>query len=182
MKQKKSALILIDLQVGPLYGVYKREETLAVIQDVIRKVEEEDIPIFYIQHEEQPGGFLERGAPFWGFAEGIAPRESDFVIHKQSTDSFFETPLHQELTTLGITDLVVAGARTEYCVDTTCRRAITLGYDVTLIADGHTTADGIIPAEKIIQHHNHNLSTIKTTANEIKVIPRQNLSPSALQR
>jgi len=182
MNQKKAALLLIDLQVGPIYGVYKREETLTVIQSLIRKAEEEQIPIFYIQHEEQSGGFLERGTPFWQFAEGIEPRDGDYVIHKQSTDSFFETPLHQELTSLGITDLVVGGVRTEYCVDTTCRRAVTLGYDVILIADAHTTADGAIPAELIIQHHNHNLSTVKTIANDIKVMAKAELSFHTVQR
>ncbi|WP_042455468.1 isochorismatase family protein [Neobacillus dielmonensis] len=182
MNEKKTALLLIDLQVGPLYGVYKREETLTVIQSMIKKAEEENMPILYIQHEEQPGGFLERGTPFWQFAEGFTPKASDYVIHKQSTDSFFETSLHQELTTLGITNLLVAGVRTEYCVDTTCRRAITLGYDVTLLADGHTTADGAIPAELIIQHHNHNLSTVKTTANHITIAPYKELSLNTLQR
>jgi nicotinamidase-related amidase len=44
---------------------------------------------------------------------------------------------------------------TEYCVDTTCRRAPTLGYDVTLVSDGHLTADsGQLKAAQIIAHHN----------------------------
>jgi hypothetical protein len=29
MGEKKSALLAIDLQVGPLYGTHKREETLS---------------------------------------------------------------------------------------------------------------------------------------------------------
>ena len=48
---------------------------------------------------------------------------------------------------------------TEYCIDTTCRRAVSLGYDVTLVADAHTTHDNdLLPAEKIIAHHNRSLS------------------------
>jgi nicotinamidase-related amidase len=30
---------------------------------------------------------------------------------------------------------------TQYCVDTTVRRAVSLGYEVTLVGDGHMTAD-----------------------------------------
>jgi nicotinamidase-related amidase len=44
---------------------------------------------------------------------------------------------------------------TQYCVDTTCRRAVSLGYDVTLVADAHTTADsGTFTVEQIVDHHN----------------------------
>ena len=44
---------------------------------------------------------------------------------------------------------------TEYCVDTTCRRAISLGYDVTLASDAHLTQDnGVLSAANIIAHHN----------------------------
>ncbi len=77
---------------------------------------------------------------------------------------------------MGVNHLVVVGARTEYCVDTTCRRAVTLGFDVTLAADGHTTGDGAIPADFIIKHHNHNLSTVKTIHNQIKVIPSEDVT------
>lgn len=175
MSENKFALLVIDLQVGPLYGTYKKEETLMTIKDLITKAEKEHIPIFYIQHEEQTGGFLEHGSPFWQFIEGILPRESDRVIHKKSTDAFFETELYEQLKSLGVTHLTIVGARTEYCVDTTCRRAITLGYNVTLVADGHTTADGAIPAEMIIQHHNHNLSTVKTIHNQINVKPAEQI-------
>jgi nicotinamidase-related amidase len=38
----------------------------------------------------------------------------------------------QELEKRGIAHLIVAGGMTEYCVDTTCRRATSLGYDVTM--------------------------------------------------
>src|SRR5581483_3373536 len=42
----------------------------------------------------------------------------------------------------------------EYCVDTTCRRATSLGYDVTLVGDAHLTRDnGVLTAANIIAHH-----------------------------
>jgi nicotinamidase-related amidase len=54
--------------------------------------------------------------------------------------------------------LVVAGIQTEYCVDTTCRRAYSLGYDVTLVQDGHSTWDTPdLCAPQIIAHHNRTL-------------------------
>jgi hypothetical protein len=40
-------------------------------------------------------------------------------------------------------------------VDTTCRRATSLGYDVTLVGDAHLTKDSeVLTAAEIIAHHN----------------------------
>lgn len=41
------------------------------------------------------------------------------------------------------------------CVDSACRGAVVLGYRVVLVSDGHTTYDTpVIPADRIIAHHN----------------------------
>ena len=45
--------------------------------------------------------------------------------------------------------------QTEMCVESTCRGAVSLDYQVTLVADAHTTYDtAVISAEQIIAHHN----------------------------
>ena len=54
----------------------------------------------------------------------------------------------------GIRRLVLAGMQTEYCIDTTTRRARSLGYEVVLAADAHSTYPGALPAEQVIAHHN----------------------------
>jgi nicotinamidase-related amidase len=55
----------------------------------------------------------------------------------------------------GIGRLVLAGMQTEYCVDTTCRRASGLGYDVALASDAHGTwGAGHLPAAEVVSHHN----------------------------
>ncbi|WP_437578615.1 isochorismatase family protein [Sorangium sp. So ce887] len=47
------------------------------------------------------------------------------------------------------------GCKTELCVDTTCRRAVTLGFGVTLAADAHGTSDSpALTAAAIVAHHN----------------------------
>lgn len=41
------------------------------------------------------------------------------------------------------------------CIDTTCRRAFSLGYKVTLVSDAHSTWNSqVITAQQIINHHN----------------------------
>lgn len=171
MKEEKVALLVMDLQFGPLWGTYKKEETLLVIKKLIEKAEIEDVPIIYTQHEELAGGFLVKGSQYWQFEQGIFPRSEDMIIHKQATDAFYNTSLKDELHKREITRLIVVGARTEYCVDTTCRAAIALGFNVTLVEDGHTCVNGVIPAESIIKHHNYNLNTVATPETRISVIP-----------
>lgn len=51
--------------------------------------------------------------------------------------------------------LIVVGCKTDACVDATCRRAISLGYDVTLVADGHSTSDNqFLTAPQSIAYYN----------------------------
>jgi len=51
------------------------------------------------------------------------------------------------------------GAQTEVCVDTTCRRAFSLGFEVTLVSDGHSTwENATLTADQIIRHTNDTLA------------------------
>ena len=55
----------------------------------------------------------------------------------------------------GIEHLIITGIQTEACVDTTCRRAFSMGYKVTLVSDTHSTwASEELTAQQIINHHN----------------------------
>jgi nicotinamidase-related amidase len=107
---------------------------------------------------------------------GIPPppaRRDELVIVKKWTDCFHGTDLHTRLQSAGCRRLVVTGCVTELCIDTTCRRALALDYEVTLVADGHTTADvtlfdRIDPASRI-RMTNHVLRRIEATAGAIQV-------------
>ncbi|MCR0570875.1 isochorismatase family protein [[Clostridium] innocuum] len=56
-------------------------------------------------------------------------------------NSFYETALHEKLSSLSIKNLVVCGMMTHMCVDTSVRVAKDFGYNVTLIADACATKD-----------------------------------------
>ena len=50
---------------------------------------------------------------------------------------------------------------TEFCVDTTTRRALALGHSLLLVEDGHTKAGHeILSASQIVRHHNITLTGI----------------------
>ncbi|HSN67823.1 MAG TPA: cysteine hydrolase, partial [Thermoanaerobaculia bacterium] len=55
---------------------------------------------------------------------------------------------------------------------TTTRRALALGYPVTLVADGHTTIDnGVLKAAQITAHHNETLSNITSFGPRATAVP-----------
>ena len=155
---KNTALLVIDVQMGMFEEsdpVYRGEELLETIVRLIEKARAAGVPVIYVQHSGSEGHPLNPKAPGWPLHPAIAPTAGEWVIHKHHPDSFQETDLQRRLETQGIQHLIVTGIQTEYCVDTTCRRAYSLGYDVILIQDGHSTWDSPdLQAPQIIAHHN----------------------------
>jgi len=155
---ENAALLVIDMQMGMFEEsdpAYRGEELLETIGSLIAKARVTGIPVIYVQHSGSEGHPLNPKAPGWPIHPTIAPTEGELVIHKHHPDSFQETDLQRELETRDIKHLIITGIQTEYCVDTTCRRAYSLGYDVTLIQDGHSTWDSKdLRAPQIIAHHN----------------------------
>jgi len=153
-----TALLIIDVQLGMFEEsdpVYNGEALINTLQDLIGRARAAGIPVIFVQHDGQGDQPLRPDLPGWPIHPAIQPGPAELVVHKHDPDSFQETSLQQELDALGIKNLVVAGIQTEFCVDTTCRRAYSLGYKVTLVQDAHTTwHNEHLQASQIIAHHN----------------------------
>lgn len=151
----ETALLIIDVQVGLIEDAYRRDEVLQSIQLLLERARAQGTPVIYVQHEEVPGQQLEANTPAWQIHPAIAPRADETVVRKESPDAFHRTNLQEELQARGIKSLIVMGMQTEYCVDTTTRRAVTQGYDVLLVSDAHTTYDNkTLKAEQITAFYN----------------------------
>ena len=156
----KTALVVIDTQVGMFETpgvppVPDGERLLERIEGLIQQAREAGVAVIHVRHADGPGHPLESGTEGWEIHPRVAPTGGEPVVDKETPDSFLRTTLQDELESRGIGRLVLAGMQTEYCVDTTCRRAFALGYDVTLAADAHGTWDeGGLSADQIVAHHN----------------------------
>lgn len=158
---QQTALMVIDLQKGMFSPnpIFLAEDVLNRVQQLIEKARERSMPIVYIQHHAKPGKPLERGMEGWQIHPQIAPQAEDIVVEKGNPDAFHATILQQTLEHLGVTKLLICGIQTEVCVDTTTRRAYSLGYHCTLIKDAHSTwNNGLLTAQSIIEHHNQTLA------------------------
>ena len=155
----KTALLAIDVQRvfyddDTIPPVFDGEQILARISDVVQRARASGLPIVYIQHDGGRGHPLEEGSQGWQIHPAVQPERDDVIIAKTTPDSFHETGLKSELDALGVESLIVVGNQTEFCVDTTCRRACSLGYKITLIKDAHSTWNNdYLTAQQIIAHH-----------------------------
>lgn len=73
----------------------------------------------------------------WGadFHPGLQPEPGDIVLRPHKTCDVFETDLPERLDEKGITNLVIAGMTANMCCESTGRRAVEKGYDVTYLRD-----------------------------------------------
>jgi nicotinamidase-related amidase len=160
-----TAVLIIDVQQALCSGEQAAFEASRVIERVnmvAEKARSAGAPVVIIQHETAEGPF-QHGGRGWQLAAGLETTPTDLRVRKRATDSFHQTELHSLLQGLGVTDLVICGLQSEFCVDTTTRRALALGYPVVLVADGHSTMDnGVLSAAQISAHHNSTLANISS--------------------
>ena len=144
----RTALIIIDVQRSLVEDeTWQPERVLDRVCELEGAARAAGMPIFYVADS--------RVEPHAELHSRLSPRESDRRITKANCDSFLGTTLQADLEAGSVGSLVVCGLHTDFCIDTTCRRAASLGYQVTLVADAHSTFDrDYISAEKVIEHHN----------------------------
>ena len=171
----RTALLVIDVQLCNFEEsppVHEGSDLLSKISALVAQARAVGVPIIYVQHCGPEGAIDQPGTPGWEIHPAIAPVEGDAVVQKCHPDAFQDTCLQRELESRGIKELIITGIQTEYCVDTTCRRAYSLNYDVTLIKDAHSTWDtDLLGASQIIAHHNEVLAgwfAELKKANEVK--------------
>ncbi len=159
-----TALLILDAQVNMFdAALFDGAALLERLRTLIDRAHAAGIPVVYVQNSGGPGDPDEPGTAGWALHPALPIEPADLVIEKRVPDAFDGTSLQQELAARGIRMLVIAGMQTELCIDATCRRAAALGYDVTLVADGHSTFDGSsLSAADIIARQNAQLGALAT--------------------
>jgi nicotinamidase-related amidase len=140
-----TALVIIDVQNDycnngkmELEGM---DEALGNCKDLLEKCRAVNIPVFHVQHIS-----LHEGAFFFlPDTEGckihnhVEPNENETIIIKNYPNSFFKTELQEKLKEVEATELIICGAMSHMCIDTTVRAAVDLGYSCKVIHDACAT-------------------------------------------
>lgn len=160
-----TALLVIDMQRALCEGeeqAHDAEGLISRINGLMARADDAKVPVICIQHEEAQGS-LQHGSPGWALDSRLAVPATAMRLRKTTPDSFHLTDLRAVLEELGIKHVIVCGLQSDYCVDTTVRRALALGFPVTLVADGHSTVDNsVLKAPQISAHHNAALSSMSS--------------------
>lgn len=168
------ALLIIDVQRG-LFDAeprpYEADDVIARINGLSRRARAHGSPVVFIQHEV-PSGNLKYRSDGWELVRTLETAPTDHFVRKATPDSFLRTNLEELLAAHNVRSVVVCGYASEFCVDTTVRRAAALGYAVTLAADAHTTHDkDHASAAAIRMHENATLPNITSFGPTIKAVP-----------
>lgn len=177
-----SALLIIDMQQGLCEGEGRAFESDAVIARINRlaaRARRAHVPVVFIQHESS-AGYLEHASREWQLADGLQVEPGDLRVRKTTPDSFLNTDLQALLDAHGVSELIVCGMHSEFCVDTTTRRALALGYPVTLVADAHTSAgNAVLTPRQVIDHHNATLTNISSFGPRVIAVASADLAVGA---
>jgi nicotinamidase-related amidase len=174
----RSAVLVIDLQIG----LFKEEGKPFDFNNVVERINkitscarEGDLPVIFIQHEKI-GSVVEFDSIEWNLVPDLHSEASDFYVRKTTPNSFTKTNLNELLTQHNITNLIVCGYATEFCVDSTVRGGAALGYSIQIASDAHTTHDKEhASAEFIINHHNETLRNITSFGVPITAIKTEKI-------
>jgi nicotinamidase-related amidase len=136
-----TALVIIDVQQGMFMferPPWRADDILGRISGLLGGARQANACIVHVQHDGGPGHPLAKGSIGWPHRPKAAPIEGETAIEKHHSSAFHDTGLHDRLRRIGIRRLMIAGIQTEYCVDSACRAAVALGYQVTLLSDAHS--------------------------------------------
>ena len=142
-----TALLIVDLQNDyfsggkfPLVGIDAAAQNAARLLAAFRAAGR---PVIHIRHEilREPAPFFAPGSAGAAIHQVVAPKGDEPVITKNFPNSFRETDLQAKLQALDVSDLLIIGAMSHFCIDATTRAAADLGYRCSVAHDACATRD-----------------------------------------
>jgi nicotinamidase-related amidase len=136
-QRNQSALLVIDVQVNVVADAFKRDEKISNMVFAVEKARKASIPVVWVRHSAEDLPLKSDG---WQIVPELKPLSNEQIVEKLYGSSFEATNLEALLEQLKVGHLYICGAQTNNCVRHTSHAAFERGYDVTLIADAHTTS------------------------------------------
>jgi nicotinamidase-related amidase len=143
----RTALIVVDVQraFDEWEAAGKRRnnpQAVARIVELLAAFRTSGRSIFHIRHASmRPNSSFAPDATGYLVKDEAREIGDEPVIVKRVNSAFIGTDLEARLRTAGIRTLVICGATTNHCVETTTRMAGNLGFDARLVRDAAWTFD-----------------------------------------
>ena len=182
-----TALLVVDVQRAfDLWeaGGKRRNnpDAVARVADLLAVFRAAHAPVFHIRHRSaQRGSSFAPGGPGYAVMDEARELAGEPVVTKEVNSAFIGTDLEVRLRATGVRSVVICGATTNHCVETTTRMAGNLGFDAWLVRDATWTFDRTGPdgdehtAEAIhamtLSNLNDEFAHIASTAEIAKMLP-----------
>lgn len=144
----KTALLIVDMQVAVMDSAWDEAAIIANASLAVKKARESDVPVIWIQHTNKK---MVHGSHGWQMVPELTPYADEISLDKQFNSAFEKSSLEDTLDHRNISHIFLAGALTNWCIQSTAYTALDRGYDLTLISDAHTTGDIILENGEIIK-------------------------------
>ena len=172
------ALLIIDMQAGSFSGIPRFDamhvvEVITSLSGLYRKNEDK---VIFIQHDGSKENCFIPGTDEWKILPDLVINKEDILISKTANDAFYQTDLNSFLRSNGINDITITGCATDFCVEATVQSALVKDYNITIVRDGHTTADRpYANAKTVIDHYNWIWENMSPTQGKLEVIAFEDL-------
>jgi nicotinamidase-related amidase len=143
----KTGLVLIDIQNDYFPGgnmeLVGIEKAATNAQKILQRFRDQKDPIFHIQHISMhpQATFMLPNTKGVQINEKVVAKPGEPIIEKHFPNSFRDTSLLNQLKDENIEELVICGAMSHMCIDTSVRAAFDLGFSCTVIEDACATRD-----------------------------------------
>lgn len=141
------ALVLVDIQndyfPGGRMALVGMDDAAGNAQRTLELFRARSMPIFHVQHlgDGPDATFFLPGTKGVEIHERLTPRHGEPVIQKHFPNAFRGTDLRERLQAVNADEVVVCGAMSHMCIDTTVRAASDSGFDCLVVADACATKD-----------------------------------------
>lgn len=143
----KQGLIVIDVQndyfVNGSMELVEMDSAASNCAKLINSFRKNQGSVFHVQHISTREGATFFVANTYGceIHKSVKPFDAEPVVVKNYPSSFRETKLKNMLNESGIEEVIICGAMTHMCIDTTTRAAFDLGFKCVVISDACATRD-----------------------------------------
>lgn len=147
LSRSRTALVVVDVQKAfdgweAAGRLRNNPDALARIVDLLGIFRAVGAPVFHIRHEgTRLGSSFDPQGPGYAVKDEARERDGEPVLVKRVNSAFIGTALESLLRAADIETLVICGATTNHCVDTTTRMAGNLGFTACLVRDATWTFD-----------------------------------------
>ena len=143
----RTALLIIDVQVGfdELELAGQRRNSPQALDQIIELLDEcraKGVAVIHVRHKSRdPHSSFRQDRTGFAVKEEVRERPGEVVIVKHENSAFVGTDLEARLRRDDIDTLIIVGATTNHCVETTTRMAANLGFKAILVRDATWTFD-----------------------------------------